>query len=101
VRKLLWERLPAEQIATTLVDRGPGELERMLLGGVEMVARAGGEGSEAGQPGSAAGSAERWSRVRVAPGLELHISADLPRFKPAELRRLSELLEKALRRHGS
>jgi len=101
VRKLLWERLPAEQIATTLGDRGTEELERMLLGGVEMVARAGGGGDEAGSSGSAPGPVERWSRVRVVPGLELHISADLPRFKPAELRRLMELMEQVVRRHGS
>jgi hypothetical protein len=37
----------------------------------------------------------------VMPGVELHLNADLPRPKPAELRRLIELLEKALRRYGS
>ncbi len=101
VRKLLRERLPVGQIATMLVDRDTEELERMLLGGVEMVARARGGGDEVDPSGSAAGPAGRWNRVRVAPGVELHLIADLPRFKPAELRRLSLLLEKALRRHGS
>jgi hypothetical protein len=41
---------------------------------------------------------EKWNRVRVMPGVELHLNTDLPRLKPAELRCLMELLEKALRR---
>lgn len=105
VRKLLWERVPARQIVTMLLGRGTDELERMLLGGVEIVARVGGGGGGSGADGedhgSAAGPVERWNRVRVMPGVELHLNADLPRPKPAELRRLMELLEKALRRYGS
>jgi hypothetical protein len=44
---------------------------------------------------------EKWNRVRVMPGVELHLNTDLPRLKPAELRCLLELLEKALREHGA
>jgi hypothetical protein len=51
--------------------------------------------------GSAAGPVERWNRVRVMPGVELHLNADRPRLKPRELRRLMELVEKALRRQVS
>jgi hypothetical protein len=79
------------------------ETERMLLGGVEIVARmeGGGIGGETKGHGLSVSQAERWNRVRVMPGVELHLNADLPRPKPAELRRLLELLEKALRRYGS
>ena len=105
VRKLLWQQVPARQIVTMLLGRGTDELERMLLGGVEIVARVGGGGGgsdgDGEDHGSAAGPVERWNRVRVMPGVELHLNADLPRPKPAELRRLMELLEKALRRYGS
>jgi hypothetical protein len=75
------------------------ETERMLLGGVEIVARVG-AGPVPAEP-TISGGAEVWKRIGVTPGVELHLNADLPRPKPAELRRLLELLEKALRRYGS
>ena len=42
VRKLLWLRLSSEQITTLLVGRTTVDLESMLVGGVELVARCGG-----------------------------------------------------------
>lgn len=101
VRKLLRERVPAEQIATMLDGRDNGELERMLLGGVEITARAVGGGGEVTPSESATSLAEMWNRVRVAPGLELHISTALPQYKPEELRRVMEKLKKVLRRQGN
>ena len=97
VRKLLWQRLSSEQIAALLVGRPTEKLERMLLGGVELVPRT--EPDDGQADTLRPGSLEAWSRVRIAPGLELHLNADLPRLKPAELRRLTELLEMALRKH--
>ena len=47
---------------------------------VEIVARAGDVGGEVEPPCSAGDLAEVWNRVRLAPGLELHISSELPRF---------------------
>jgi hypothetical protein len=101
VRKLLWERVSAEQISKMLIGRNTDELERMLLGGVEIVARAGGGGAEVEQSGSDASLAELWSRVRVAPGLELHMSTARPHYKPEEYRRVIEKLKKLLRGQGS
>jgi hypothetical protein len=63
----------------------------MFIGGIEMVAR-----SDGGSVG--ANSAETW-RVRVAPGVELHLRDDLPKPKPAELKKLVAGLERALRRN--
>jgi hypothetical protein len=63
VRKLLWERVSAEQISRMLIDRDTDELERMLLGGVELVARAGGGGDAAEPPGPDTSVAELWNRV--------------------------------------
>jgi hypothetical protein len=91
VRKLLWERVPAEQIALLMAGCGTDETGRMFIGGIEMVARS--DGSSVG-----AGSAETWRRVRVAPG-ELHLRDDLPKPKPAELKKLVAGLERALRRN--
>jgi DNA-binding transcriptional MerR regulator len=97
VRKLLWERVPSEQIAALMAGRSTDETERMFLGGVEMVARA--EGSSGGAGSAAPGPAEMWRRVGVSPGVELHIRSDLPKPKPAELKKLVGRLETALRRN--
>ena len=83
-----------------MAGRGTDELQRMLLGGVEIVARAGGGGGEVEQSGPAESLAELWNRVRVAPGLELHISTELPRFAPEEYRRVMDRLKEILRRRG-
>jgi DNA-binding transcriptional MerR regulator len=102
VRALLWRGLPAGQIAEIIPHAGTGELERMLMGGVEMVARGevagGGEGGRTGA-GTGEGEAETWRRVRVVPGVELHLRGGLPRPTPEELRGWLDLLEKALRRN--
>jgi hypothetical protein len=103
VRKLLWEQVPARQIVTMLNGRGTDELERMLLGGVEIVARMGGGGSGGGgetqDHGSSVGPAERWNRVRVVPGIELHVRGGLPKPKPAELKQILAQIETALRKN--
>ena len=93
VRKLLWERVPSEQIAVVMAGRGTEETERMFLGGIEMVARAGG-----GESGSAAsGTVETWRRVQVLPGVELHLHDDLKTLRATDLKNLLAALEKALR----
>ncbi len=103
VRRLLSERVSAEQIAKLLTGRGTEELERMLLGGVEIVARDGGEveGEAARASFSAADLAEIWRRVRLAPGLELHISSEMPRLGSEESRRAIARLKEIFRRQGS
>jgi hypothetical protein len=73
----------------------PGGLYVSERGGndvIEMVARV--EGSrDAPSPGLATPRpAETWSRVRVAPGVELHLRDDLPKPKPRELKQLVERL---------
>ena len=40
-----------------------------------------------------------WKCVRVSPGVELHMSCDLPKPKPAALKKLLADLEAALRRN--
>jgi hypothetical protein len=94
VRKLLWERLPAERIATLMAGRSTEEAKRMLFEGIEMVARQGG-GVVAENPGEV----ETWKRVVVATGIELHLRGDLPKPKPAEVKKLLALLETSLRKN--
>ena len=52
-----------------------------------------GEGEEVESAAISTGPKEKWNHVRVAYGVELHLSADLPKFKLAGLRRVLELLE--------
>ena len=93
MRKLLWERVPSEQIAVLMDGRGTEETERMFLGGIEMVARAGEDES-----GSAAsGMVETWRRVQVMHGVELHLRDDLKKLGAADLKNLLAAIEKALR----
>jgi len=99
VRKLLWQRLSSEQITALLVGRPTADLERMLLGGVELVPRTGSDDGEADT--SKPGSLEAWSRVRVIPGVEIHLSSELPRLRLGDLKQLVERMELVLRKHKS
>ena len=92
VRKLLWERVPAEQIAMLMGGRSTDETERMFIGGIEMVAR-----SEGRSGGASRSPAEKWRRVQVSPGVELHLLEDLAKPKPGELKDLLGRFETALR----
>lgn len=95
VRKLLWDRVPAERIGAIMSGRGSEELERMLLGGVEIVARVGGTG---GPPEDVAVREEEWKRLDIAPGVELHLRDGVPRGSPRWRKMVIERLEAALRR---
>ena len=99
VRRLLSERLPSEQIATMLANRETEELRQMLLGGVEIVARAG--GGQVAPAGSVDAFGELWSRVTVVPGVELDLNTGLPQYNLAEVRRLIAKLKVILSREGS
>ena len=68
------------------------EIERMFLGGVEVVARQ--SGGDDGERTFPEGSVN-WKRSVVAPGVELHLREGLPRLDPAKLR---QLLEQVLNR---
>jgi hypothetical protein len=96
VRKLLWERVPSEQIAVVMSGRGTEETEQMFLGGTEMVFRAGEDRNAQGL--AASGVVETWKRVQVLPGVELHLRNDLPTLGVAELKELLARLEVLLRR---
>ena len=81
-----------------MAGRSTEETKRMLFEGVEMVARDGaGEGNQECGPDAVA----IWKCVRVSPGVELHMSYDLPKPKPkpAALKKLLADLEAALRRN--
>lgn len=99
VRTLLWQRVPAEAIATLLAGRSTEETKRILLEGVEFVARksVGGGVGNGGVVSERAGAApELWKRIAIAPGVELHLLDGLPKPSQNETEDLLAQLEQAL-----
>jgi DNA-binding transcriptional MerR regulator len=99
VRRLLWDRVPSGQIAVMMAGRGTEETERMFLGGIEMVAKADGEQSGSASALPAPATVEAWTRVRMAPGVELHLRHDIAKLRGAALKDLLERLEIVLRQN--
>jgi hypothetical protein len=79
-----------------VVQRKPGETKAMLLEGEGAAAgdRSTGEDQKHGLD-----AVGLWKCVRVSPGVDLHMSCDLPKPKPAALRKLVADLEAAVRRN--
>jgi hypothetical protein len=98
VRRLLWERLPSERIVTLMAGRCTAETKRMLFEGIEISARPVG-GKAVLTKAIEAGPFGIWKRIPVLTGIELHVRQDLPKPKPAELRRIIAALETALRKN--
>jgi DNA-binding transcriptional MerR regulator len=96
LRKLLWERVPSEQIAALMADRSTAETQQLLFDGIEIVAR---QAAGVGGASTAPAAGEAWKRVGIAPGIELHLRGDLRKPKPAELAQIITLLENALRKN--
>jgi hypothetical protein len=90
------ERVPSERIVALVTGRSTEETKRMLFEGVEMVAR---DGAEERDQECGPDAVAIWKCVRVSPGVELHMSCDLPKPKPAALKKLLADLEAALRRN--
>lgn len=97
VRRLLADGVTGRRMPELVSGSDNQELRRMVLDGVQL------------QPGGAEGAAplrettataEQWIRTRVAPGVELQLRDDLPRFTAVAIRQLMAGLEKALRQHG-
>ena len=74
IRKLLWEKMSSDQIATLMAGKDTRELKRLLLEGIEIVAAGGGE--KADSPPTDGGT---WKRVVLAPGVELHLESSTRR----------------------
>lgn len=94
IRKLLWERVPSEKIATLMAGRTTADYKNLLFEGIQIIAR---PSKSSGTSATGPQVAEEWKRIGVAPGVELHLRSDLPKPKPAELKQWLSLLETALR----
>ncbi len=96
IRKLLWERVPSEKIATLMAGRTTADYKSLLFEGIQIVAR---PSDSPNALAAAPQAAEAWKRIVVVPGVELHLRSDLPKPRPAELKQWLALLETALRRN--
>jgi len=97
VRKLLWERMPAERISQLLKSRSTSEYKEMLLDGIEIIARASSHQVRGNK--KAAQTAETWVRVSLASGLEIHLCPELADIESSEIQSLLSGFEKAVRTH--
>lgn len=100
VRRLLSDKVPSQQIAALLINCGTGELERMLRGGVELMARASDDKRNPESSRYANDKIEVWNRVSLVPGFELHFSSELVAFDPKDRRRLMAQLKEVLIKQG-
>ena len=93
VRRLLAERVPARRMPELITGSGDEELQRMLLDGVEIVAREGGKDDEPVEAVSL-GPAESWTRIRVMPGVELHLQENFCRnVSASKIKRILVMLK--------
>lgn len=94
VRKMLWLRVPAEEIAALLPGRTVSEYKALLLDGIRLVVQ-----PESVKRGSASTPiAESWQRLTLAEGVELHLQLSTPRLQQAQIAPLLQQIEGALRR---
>jgi len=91
IRKLLWEKVASEQILTIMAGRDTGELKRLLLEGIEIVAAGGGEKADSRSPDGGT-----WKRIVLAPGVELHLESSSRR--PLSKEEVEVILQKVRER---
>jgi len=98
VRRLLFDHVPVSRMADLIAGGSDAELERMLLGGVEIVARPGGEEAQVNHnqqlPKAFAGrSVSGWLRVELGEGIEIHLSDKRPKMTPGQRRQMLKRIE--------
>lgn len=108
VRRLLWERVPSEQIARFVAGRSLPDTERMFLEGVQFVGQV---GQESGRKliktrakvdrrtlqDTSESTVTDWIRVEFAPGIELHVVDPPPNITPEQRRRMQDRIGQVLR----
>lgn len=98
VRGLLRDRMSSERIVTLMAGRSNEEMKCLLFEGVEIGARRISGEIVPSRMGSTV-ACGLWTRITILTGIELHVSRDVPKFKPAELKQIIASLEAALRRN--
>lgn len=91
IRKLLWEKVPSDQIVKIIAGRSTGELKRLLLEGIEIVAA--GESVHTGHLTKVVSS---WKRITLSPGVELHLDSSRERLSKKEVEEMLGYLRDVL-----
>ncbi|HEY1048201.1 MAG TPA: MerR family transcriptional regulator [Prosthecobacter sp.] len=97
VRKLLWERLPAERIVTLLAGKTEEEYKQLLLDGIEILAV---PVDRSATVQTTNNLPQSWQRLVLADGLEVHFCPALLQLEKSGIPGLLSAFEKALRLHG-
>jgi DNA-binding transcriptional MerR regulator len=91
IRKLLWEKMSSDQIAMLMAGKDTGELKRLLLEGIEIVAAGGAEKTD-----SRSSHGGTWKRVLLAPGVELHLESSRKKLSKEEVERVVKKVRESL-----
>lgn len=97
VRKLLWERLPAERIVTLLSGKTVEQYKQLLLEGIEILAV---PADRSSATVAVAGEPQNWLRLPLTDGLEVHLCPAFFRLKKSDVPGLLSAFEKLVRFHG-
>ena len=92
VRKLLWEKVPSDQITRLMADRSEAEYKQLLFEGVELVPAGIDRESVTGD----SATVEIWKRIKLADGLELNVREDWGRMSNEEKERVIEWMKENL-----
>ena len=92
VRKLLWERVPSEQITRLMADRTEQDYKRLLFEGVELVPA----GSKVQGPVNDPKDGGTWQRFTLAEGVELHVRNNKRKMSDEEKEKIIDLVKSVL-----
>ena len=92
VRKLLWEKVPSDQITRLMADRSESDYKQLLFEGVELVPAGIDRGSVTSDPATE----EMWKRIKLTDGLELNVREDQGRMSDEEKERVIDWMRKNL-----
>lgn len=92
IRKLLWQRIPASQIAELLPREDTAGLKAILLDGIKITPsrRPEDQRHEVGQ------AASKWTRISLKKGVELHLNSDFVPMGQTDAEEISALVRKWL-----
>jgi hypothetical protein len=97
VRKLIWERVPSEQIVRMLQGRSTAEYKELLLDGIEIVAQSG--KFKSNTDSAFINSPQAWLRIPLALGIEVHLNKEITSLKNSDLPALERTFESVIRTH--
>ena len=93
IRKLLWERMSAEQISKSMVDKSNQEYKQMLFADIEVLPV---PATKAQQSPAKNTTPSQWTRHIVSKGIELHIEGNQAALNNAAKKQILSEIERLL-----